>query len=365
MSRMVTWIQSAAPVKNSLFQCTRCDGQEQQEDIYNDATPCRCAPILHASDGPIIGTTLVIYLRQRWDKAMEGLKTLQRLDQLCGGYDAKTEKKSTTISSAKTDAWFEKLWKLHSESNRYYHTPVHLEEMIYFLDLVWETEKSTDLHHRQNENEKTATQEQEQRQKDVIILLSIFFHDAIYNVHSATNERDSAQLFQEFFNDVVGVVYTTEKNDNSNFLAGHLGQVARLVEDCILATQNHQIPSFLFEKTSEYIHKGEKNDGNQENWALSLAALFLDLDMAVLGKEESAYLAYASMIRNEYAHVPHDTYCSKRAQILTEFLQRPRPGRIYHTSFFHQALEDQARRNLAMEIAMLQQGKIPGHEQED
>ena len=47
---------------------------------------------------------------------------------------------------------------------------------------------------------------------------------------------------------------------------------------------------------------------------------FLDADMAVLGKQPAAYDHYAALIRKEYQHVPHDTYCEKRADILESFL---------------------------------------------
>jgi predicted metal-dependent HD superfamily phosphohydrolase len=86
-------------------------------------------------------------------------------------------------------------------------------------------------------------------------------------------------------------------------------------------------------------------------------ALFLDLDMAVLGKEMPAYLKYASLIREEYAHVPHEVYCEKRADILENFLTQ---DQIYGTQAMLEAFEQRARDNVAREIGTLRRGQIPG-----
>ena len=47
---------------------------------------------------------------------------------------------------------------------------------------------------------------------------------------------------------------------------------------------------------------------------------FLDAALAVLGKQPAAYDHYAALIREEYQHVHHDTYCENRADILESFL---------------------------------------------
>ena len=87
-----------------------------------------------------------------------------------------------------------------------------------------------------------------------------------------------------------------------------------------------------------------------------LQKLFLDLDLSVLGKSNQAYLLYAAAIREEYEHVPASVYCEKRAEILTKFLEK---DRLYFTAVFHREMEEQARRNLQVEIEMLRDGRIP------
>jgi predicted metal-dependent HD superfamily phosphohydrolase len=115
-----------------------------------------------------------------------------------------------------------------------------------------------------------------------------------------------------------------------------------IVVTLIQATEKHQV-----------VPPGDDDHVVEE----SLQQVFLDLDMAVLGKRTDAYLAYAALIRQEFDFVPRDVYCEKRAAILGSFLQQPR---IYPSNLFHHALEEQARRNLQTEIDMLNRGIING-----
>ena len=196
------------------------------------------------------------------------------------------------------EEWFDKIWTLHTESTRFYHTAVHLEELCHLFQIVLE-----------NAPNKSSIDE-------AAIWYSIFFHDAIYNPQSKSNEEDSEKLWKEYARSV----------SIQDGLQTH-------VSDFILATKQHKVSS---------------------DHSSSLA-LFLDLDMAVLGKAEDAYLAYAALVRREYAFVPHETYCATRAKILREFLTKP----IYGSNFFREALEDRARTNLTAEVSLLDQQKIP------
>ena len=202
--------------------------------------------------------------------------------------------------------WFDRLWKLYSEPSRHYHTPVHLLEMWQFFQLLKADFKLTE------------TQEE-------AIAWAIFFHDAIYDATSKSNEDDSIRLYREFAQE-------TKLSARQ--------QVTDAVIDYIDATKRHVV-----------------SDRN----ATSLS-LFLDLDMAVLGKAPHAYMAYAALIRKEYKHVPSDVYCTARADVLETFLQQPR---IYGTELVRQALEDRARSNIRHEIDSLRRGEIPGEEKRE
>eukprot|EP00978_Attheya_sp_CCMP212_P017552 scaffold46916_cov55-Attheya_sp.AAC.6 len=77
--------------------------------------------------------------------------------------------------------WFDKLDELFCEKHCAYHILVHLEEMFgYIHHLLTHTSTITDA------------------QNAAVLTLSVWFHDAFYNPHSATNEQDSANLFLEY-----------------------------------------------------------------------------------------------------------------------------------------------------------------------
>lgn len=196
-------------------------------------------------------------------------------------------------AAAADPQWFERLWELQAlDPARHYHTAVHVQELLqYFLLLRSNLIIMSAEEHR-------------------AVILAIFFHDAIYNAKSSTNEEDSTELFQSF-----------ETNG--------------LVEEMIMASKAHA-------------------DTDKPT-----VAFFLDLDLSVLGKTDAAYQQYAFLIRKEYSFVPHETYCEKRANILESFLQQQY---IYKTVFFRDMFEERARSNLIREIDLLRRGVIPGME---
>lgn len=221
------------------------------------------------------------YIVEQWEKLLENISLPEN-------------------EKEKAMEWLSTLWSLHSQPERHYHTAVHLQEMISYYEIL---KDSPCLAHSDFESN--------------IILLAIFFHDSIYDVHSTTNEEDSAKLFEKFANELA-LDQTLQKQ----------------VVDYILATKKHQV--------------------SQDN-TIGMS-IFLDLDMAVLGKASNAYQVYANLIRREYDYVPIDTYCDKRAEILTIFLQQER---IYGTAILRETWETRARENIQTEIEMLRQGMIP------
>lgn len=63
-----------------------------------------------------------------------------------------------------------------------------------------------------------------------------------------------------------------------------------------------------------------------------------------------------TQIRQEYIHVPAETYCQKRAVVLRDFLAK---GSIFSTEEYRRMLEAPARANVAAEVDTLSQGTIP------
>jgi predicted metal-dependent HD superfamily phosphohydrolase len=201
-----------------------------------------------------------------------------------------------------SNVWFERLFSNYTESTRHYHTPVHLKEMLDYIQALEETGLVASP------------------ASSSILRLATFFHDAIYDPTSSQNEVASAALFDDF---------CQEKSLDSS--------IQTSVKDLILATEKHKV----IEASSVEI---------------VLQKHFLDMDMAVLGKQSSAYMAYAGLIRKEYNHVPWKIYCEKRAEILETFGK----GQIFQSELFQRLLETQAQQNLRDEIDLLKQGIIPG-----
>ena len=79
-------------------------------------------------------------------------------------------------------------------------------------------------------------------------------------------------------------------------------------------------------------------------------AVLCDADLSILGAAPEKYQEYARFIRQEYAHLPIDQFNAGRARVLRSFLEREH---IYHTPLARKLWEDQARENLAAEIAAL------------
>lgn len=79
-------------------------------------------------------------------------------------------------------------------------------------------------------------------------------------------------------------------------------------------------------------------------------AALLDLDLAILGGSPAEYDQYAAGVRAEYAAIPDDAWRAGRVAFLRDMLTHVS---MYHTVSFRDALEVNARVNLARELAGL------------
>lgn len=267
-------------------------------------------------------------LRRRWDAA---ITTLVRRE----GRGSKALESSR--ADALSAAWFQGIIERYSESGRAYHTLVHLEEMFGYLDIIMPAVDAE------------VPSEMERRKFHAAVSLAVFFHDAVYNAKSLNNEDNSAALYQDFSLRLCSC--SQEKKDNAiaddakqdvveldcngAYGDGEKDDINALVVRYILATKSHAIQS-----------------SDRKDPAL---LAFLDADMSVLGKFPEAYDAYASCIRREYADVPREVYCEKRAEILEGFLSQ---GDVFVGSGMKQ-LERNARGNLEREVELLRKGIIP------
>ena len=143
---------------------------------------------------------------------------------------------------------------------------------------------------------------------------AIWFHDAVYDSRRADNEHLSAELAREK-------------------LAGRtapdrLDRIAGMIE----ATATHTPPAF------------------GDAAADSDAALFLDMDLSILGAPPAEFDAYEEAIRREYDWVGEADWRKGRADVLKRFAGRPA---IFHTEVFRQRFEAPARQNIARSLARL------------
>lgn len=183
--------------------------------------------------------------------------------------------------------WFEALAARYSEPHRYYHTGRHIGECLEQFDVV-----------RHLASQPAAVE------------LALWFHDAIYDTHANDNEEQSAALAQRCLED-----------------AAAKPELGLAVRDLILATKTHE-------------HSTHPD-----------APLLVDVDLSILGKDETRFFEYEEQIRQEYAWVPESVFRSKRAEILKRFLDRKS---IFLTDWFIERHEKQARLNLHASLRRLE-----------
>lgn len=175
----------------------------------------------------------------------------------------------------------------YSEPHRHYHTLQHLDACLRHLP----------------ELRGLATHPDE-------IALALWFHDAIYDIGAADNERRSADW-------AVASLLSAQSE----------AAVAQRVIALILLTRHDAAPQTVDEQ------------------------IMLDVDLAILGARAEVFDGYEGQVRAEYQNVPEALFRANRRRILQGFLARER---LYHTDLFHQRLETTARHNLARSIAALQ-----------
>lgn len=145
--------------------------------------------------------------------------------------------------------------------------------------------------------------------------LAIWFHDAVYQPGAPDNERRSAALLRVLLEGAVPA------------------PTLAAAETMILATERHAVP-----------------DGLPAALAADVA-LFLDLDMAILGAARAAYDGYAAGVAREFVPVVGEAaYRQGRAAFLRA-LASGRP--LFVTARARAELERPARSNMRRELAAL------------
>ena len=195
---------------------------------------------------------------------------------------------------------YAKLTRAYSESHRAYHT---IEHVAFCLKEIQE------LRYRWAGD--AGDRIVRERAIDLcpnphLVLAAIWYHDAVYDPRSDSNEEDSATFAESSLN---------------------LPQApAAALRELILDTK----------------HTSPPNTVNGQFVA--------DTDLASLGTKPKDFDRAGQAIRREYSWVEEKAYKEKRATILAKFLKR---SRIYYTPMFFDAYEKQARQNLKRAISEL------------
>ena len=183
-----------------------------------------------------------------------------------------------------------------SEPHRHYHDQRHLRECL----ALWA---------RWREHSPRAGE----------VAVALWFHDAIYDPQTSSNELNSAAWAAR-----------------SLVRAGADSDTAQRVHDLVMATQHG------FTKETAPAALGASLD----------AQLLVDIDLSILGGPAERFERYDQDVRKEYAWVPGFRYQEARAHVLQSFLDRPR---LYYGEHAATLLETQARINLAAALSRLAQ----------
>lgn len=190
------------------------------------------------------------------------------------------------------DALKQELSALYGAAGRHYHGMAHIAAMLALTD-----EYRGDL----------ADPE--------AVAAAIWFHDAIYDSRAKDNEAQSAAL--------------ARRELGARADPARLERIAIMIE----ATATHIVPDFADAAVARD------------------AALFLDMDLSVLGAPPDIYAAYEQAVREEYRWVPQAGWIAGRAAVLKGFLTR---AHIFHTPEFRRRFEAQARKNMEASLAGLE-----------
>ncbi|MGD9981966.1 MAG: metal-dependent phosphohydrolase [Hyphomonadaceae bacterium] len=85
------------------------------------------------------------------------------------------------------------------------------------------------------------------------------------------------------------------------------------------------------------------------------AALFLDMDIAILGAPWETYCAYAAGIRAEYSHIPDPAFAGGRGAFLARQLEH---SRSFRTDIYERELGETARANMRWELEEMRRGRM-------
>lgn len=140
----------------------------------------------------------------------------------------------------------------------------------------------------------------------LIVERAIWYHDAVYNPYSKTNEADSAALI--------------EYGGNFDYAA------AQETQEVVLATASHLT--------------------THENLSL-VTQVMLDIDLSGFGKNRMIYAQNSMNIRHEYYNTSIVDFIEGRGKFLVTIAKRPT---LYYTEYFYNKYHKISQENLKWEL---------------
>ncbi len=217
----------------------------------------------------------------------------------------------TTATPQTVDRQGHSLIAAWSMPHRRYHDLAHLFDVLTALDTLTSPTRDHAEPHTPRDHAELHEQPGPADPDLVAAQLAAWFHDAVHDGRPGHDERDSAALAERSLAEL-------------ELDASLIARVARL----IMFTADHSAAP----------------DGD------TAAALLLDADLAVLGRDPDGYAAYAAAIREEYAAVPEPEFRAGRRAVLQRLSAR---DPLYRTESGRRLWQRAARRNLTAEIASL------------
>jgi predicted metal-dependent HD superfamily phosphohydrolase len=185
----------------------------------------------------------------------------------------------------------DELVRAYAAPERHYHSLAHIEAMLGLM--------------RSYEDALSDPQSVE---------AAIWFHDVIYDTRRHDNEEKSAEL-----------------------------AISRLAE--LLSPDRIALIACMIRATAGHIVPDGLDDAQRRD-----CALFLDMDLSILGSTPDVFTAYEEAVRREYGWVPDALWREGRRKVLQGFLDRPA---IYASPQFRASHEAAARANLTRSLERL------------
>lgn len=142
---------------------------------------------------------------------------------------------------------------------------------------------------------------------DPVVILAAWFHDAIYDGVPGQDEEASARLAEDALREHLPPEEVAE-----------VGQLIRMTATHTPTTDRERLLS--------------------------------DADLSILGQIPGRYHVYVRDVRLDYAHVSEDGWRAGRSQVLRHLLAK---DPLFHTELGRDQWEQQARANLAAELAVV------------